>query len=352
MYVAAGQDNTFSYAQVGVLPGHWAERVLTQDNVNVTAAWACEPREACLGGVASECRYGHQGPLCSTCIDGFTFDGSGLCEPKSGEETDATVPKIVQTFTVAGSPEEFNVTAFKEALASVAHVNPSEISLSVQAGSIQVEATIRPQSYAASKQAQTSLTTLAKQPKERASEALGVKVESVSDPATSEPPSLEADSPDSVERVSSSQVAGQQVDREDNLSAILLAAFACAALSFAIGLLFVGCAWSGKMSTLVDFVTRTKEAVEEVQEQAKVASIARQQAPAIFRILLVFVQITSSFVTTLFAVEWPPAFTALCRMLDKVVNLRAIASPLFCNMHYIMTWRHITYVCSHGRGSR
>ena len=155
-------------------------------------------------------------------------------------------------------------------------------------------------------------------------------MESVSEPATPEPPSLEADS---VERVSSSQVAGQQVDREDNLSTILLAAFVCAAMSFAIGLLFVGCAWSGKMSTLVDFVTRTKEAVEEAQEQAKVASIARQQAPAIFRILLVFVQITSSFVTTLFAVEWPPAFTSLCRMLDKIVNLRAIATPPFCNTH-------------------
>ena len=46
------------------------------------------------------------------------------------------------------------------------------------------------------------------------------------------------------------------------------------------------------------------------------------QLPGIAKVLLVFVQISVSFVDTLFSVPWPPIFMSVCTWLDQIVNLQ------------------------------
>ena len=63
----------------GTLSGFWAAHELTDETGNWTRVWKCETPGACLGGTNSECREGHDGPLCDNCVDGYYQDGDKLC---------------------------------------------------------------------------------------------------------------------------------------------------------------------------------------------------------------------------------------------------------------------------------
>ena len=63
----------------GTKPGFWAAQELNEESGNWSRVWKCETKGACLGGSKSECREGHEGPLCDNCIDGFYQDDDKLC---------------------------------------------------------------------------------------------------------------------------------------------------------------------------------------------------------------------------------------------------------------------------------
>ena len=63
----------------GTKPGFWAAQELNDESGNWSRVWKCETKGACLGGASSECREGHDGPLCDNCIDGFYQDDDKLC---------------------------------------------------------------------------------------------------------------------------------------------------------------------------------------------------------------------------------------------------------------------------------
>ena len=70
----------------GVLVGHWAAEPVGETNANATRVWACETAAACLGGVDSVCRTGHEGVLCAGCRAGYTRSAARLCEPFDADE--------------------------------------------------------------------------------------------------------------------------------------------------------------------------------------------------------------------------------------------------------------------------
>ena len=82
----------------GTLPGFWAAQTLDDDSGNWTRVWKCETKGVCLGGVDSECRVGHGGPLCDYCLEGFYDDGKHLCEacpPDVEKGGDAALAQVV-----------------------------------------------------------------------------------------------------------------------------------------------------------------------------------------------------------------------------------------------------------------
>ena len=58
-------------------PGYWRT---TPNSTNVEA---CRTEEACVGGndTLTYCLYGHKGPFCEVCFDGFSKDVFGICQP-------------------------------------------------------------------------------------------------------------------------------------------------------------------------------------------------------------------------------------------------------------------------------
>ena len=165
-----------------MLPGHWAERRLNHSTIAITSAWACEKPEACLGGLDSKCREGHEGPLCAQCKRGYKFGTDGLCELGDGVRTNASTAVSV-TMVVAGSVDDFDEEAFRSKLAEVAGADVSAVSLQVSSASVRVTAVITPSSEAGLAEATTNLQALANKPPEEASDVLGVTIESVDQPA-------------------------------------------------------------------------------------------------------------------------------------------------------------------------
>ena len=72
----------------GTLVGHWASVSLDAQPTNVTRAWECVPREACLGGLESGCRDGHEGMLCAKCNESHYLSRAKLCVPYVGAPPD------------------------------------------------------------------------------------------------------------------------------------------------------------------------------------------------------------------------------------------------------------------------
>ena len=155
-------------ALLGTLPGFWAERLLTDANVNVTRAFACTPAAACLGGPDSKCAPGHMGRLCLTCQVGFAPNARGLCESISAVGDDAgmapppapvfanvtrveTVTQLVSTPAVTASYflsadlSEFDANrqaGLTARLAALYAVDPANVTISFSAGSVLVRVSV------------------------------------------------------------------------------------------------------------------------------------------------------------------------------------------------------------------
>ena len=63
----------------GMKANWWAVHPIDVTNANTTIAFECETGDYCLGGFDSECREGHEGPLCSVCAAGFYMGESMRC---------------------------------------------------------------------------------------------------------------------------------------------------------------------------------------------------------------------------------------------------------------------------------
>ena len=85
----------------GTLAGHWTDKVVDALNGNSTRVWACEPSEACVGGLDSACAVGYEGPMCAACARGFIRTRKeGPCEPH--EFNDARADTMVAVVIVVG----------------------------------------------------------------------------------------------------------------------------------------------------------------------------------------------------------------------------------------------------------
>ena len=90
--------------------------------------------------------------------------------------------EVVQTFTAAGSIDDFNSTAFGIALATIIGVSPSAVTIIATAASVAITATIEADTQEDSSTHWTSLAALSSVGAAAASAALGVSLEAISPP--------------------------------------------------------------------------------------------------------------------------------------------------------------------------
>ena len=68
---------------------------MTVFNANDSNTFACETPGVCLGGTDSACAVGHEGPLCSVCIEGYYANAEELCVPCDVEPLSDGVKAVV-----------------------------------------------------------------------------------------------------------------------------------------------------------------------------------------------------------------------------------------------------------------
>jgi hypothetical protein len=75
-------DRTFiSIETLPVQAGYWRANELSCADDDEDCLHRCQPAEACVGGtdVTQDCRPGHEGVMCATCINGYYKSSDMLC---------------------------------------------------------------------------------------------------------------------------------------------------------------------------------------------------------------------------------------------------------------------------------